>query len=99
MSRPAVTPKKYLLVFAALLAIVVATTVVGRFDLGPFNTPLAILFAVAKATLIVAIFMQAKFESRIIQVIIAGGVIWFLIMLSNTMGDYISRGWIAFPGK
>lgn len=99
MSQPAVTPKKYLLVFVALLAIVLATTLVGRLDLGPFNTPLAILFAVSKAALIAAIFMQAKFESRVIHVIIAGGVIWVLIMMSNTLGDYITRGWIPFPGK
>lgn len=99
MSQPAITPKNYLLVFFALLAIVVATTVVGRFDLGPFNTPLAILFAVAKATLIVAFFMQAKFESTVIKVIIAGGIIWVLIMLSNTLGDYATRGWVEFPGK
>ena len=99
MSQPALTPKNYLLVFAGLLAIVAATTIVGRFDLGSFNTPLAILFAVAKAALIVAFFMQAKFESRVVQVVIAGGVIWFLIMLSNVIGDYASRGWLGFGGK
>lgn len=99
MSQPAVTPKKYLLVFVGLLAIVAATTLVGRFDLGPLNTPLAILFAVMKASLIVAFFMQAKFESKVIHIIIAGGVIWVLIMMSNTLGDYMTRGWLGFPGK
>jgi cytochrome c oxidase subunit IV len=99
MSQPAVTPRKYLLVFGSLLLIVAATTLVGRFDLGPFNTPLAILFAVTKASLIAAFFMQAKFESKVIQIIIAGGVIWILIMISNTVGDYFTRGWVAFPGK
>jgi cytochrome c oxidase subunit 4 len=99
MSQPAVRPKQYLLIFAALLAIVLATTLIGRLDLGPFNTPLAILFATAKAALIVAFFMQAKFEPALIRVIITGGVLWVLIFLSNTIGDYMSRGWLGFPGK
>ena len=99
MSQPAVHPKKYLLVFAALLVIVAATTLIGRIDLGPFNMPLAILFATSKAVLIAAVFMQAKFESRLIHVIIAAGVVWMLMLMSNTLGDYLTRGWIPFPGK
>jgi cytochrome c oxidase subunit 4 len=99
MSQPLVTPKKYLAVFGALLLIVVATTLVGRFDLGAFNLPIAILFATVKAALIIAFFMQAKFEATLIKVIIAGGIVWLLIFLSNTIGDYMTRGWLGFPGK
>lgn len=99
MSQPAIRPKGYILVFAALLAIVLATTLVGKLDLGAFNMPFAILFATAKAALIVSFFMQAKFEPAIIRVIIAGGVIWVLIFLSNTVGDYMTRGWLGFPAK
>ena len=99
MTPPAVTPRKYLIVFAGLIAIVLATTLVGKLDLGPFNMPLAMLFATAKAALIVTFFMQAKFESPLVRVIIAGGVIWVLLFLSNTLGDYMTRGWLGFPGK
>jgi cytochrome c oxidase subunit 4 len=99
MSQPAIRPKTYLFVFVALLAIVLATTLVGMLDLGSFNMPLALLFATAKAALIVAFFMQAKFEPAVIRVIIAGGVIWVLIFLSNTVGDYMTRGWLGFSGK
>ncbi len=99
MSQPAITPKQYLVTFAGLIAIVLATTFIGKLDLGPFSMPVAILFATAKAVLIVTFFMQAKFEPAIIRVIIAGGVIWVLIFLSNTIGDYMTRGWLGFPGK
>ena len=99
MSQPALTPPKYLLVFAGLIVLVLATTFIGKLDLGPFNMPIALLFATAKAALIVTFFMQAKFEPAIIRVIIAGGVIWFLIFLSNTVADYLTRGWLGFPGK
>jgi hypothetical protein len=26
-------------------------------------------------------------------------VMWFLIMMSLTMNDYFTRGWLPFPGK
>jgi hypothetical protein len=28
-----------------------------------------------------------------------GGVLWFLIMITLTLGDYLTRGWMPFPGK
>ena len=80
-----------------LLALV--TTLIGRLDLGPFNMPIAVLIATAKAALIVAFFMQAKHESKVVHIIIAAGVVWFLILMTNTLGDYVTRGWLPFPGK
>jgi cytochrome c oxidase subunit 4 len=68
-------------------------------DLGPFSMGIAILIATAKAALVVAFFMHGRYESRLIHVIIAAGVVWFLIMISNTLGDYITRGWLPVPGK
>jgi cytochrome c oxidase subunit IV len=99
MSQPAVSRKTYLLIWVALMVLALATTLIGFVDLGPFSMPIAIAIATAKAALIVAFFMQAKHEPRIIQVIIAGGVIWILILITNTIGDYATRGWLPFPGK
>jgi cytochrome c oxidase subunit IV len=99
MSKPVVSIRTYTLTWLALLALVLATTLIGFLDLGPFSMGIAILIATAKAALIVAFFMQARYEAKIIRVIIAAGVVWFLIMVSNTIGDYVSRGWLPFPGK
>ena len=46
-----------------------------------------------------AIFMHALYETKLVRVIMAGGVIWFLIMISLTLGDYLTRGWMPYPGK
>lgn len=99
MSQPAISRKTYLFTWIALLLLALATTLIGRLDLGPFNMPIAVLIATAKAALIVAFFMQAKHESKLVHVVIAAGVIWFLILLTNTVGDYATRGWLPFPGK
>jgi cytochrome c oxidase subunit 4 len=52
-----------------------------------------------KASLIAGIFMHALFDSKVVKIIIASGVAWFLILVSMTLGDYMTRGWIPFPGK
>lgn len=52
-----------------------------------------------KASLIAAIFVHALYDTKLIRVVLAAGVIWFLIMISITLGDYLTRGWRSFPGK
>ena len=99
MSQPNVKPLGYVLTWGALLILATATTLIGYLDLGPFNTIIAIGIATAKAALIVAFFMQARYEPKLIHIIIAGGVVWMVIMISNTIGDYWTRGWLPFPGK
>lgn len=94
MSEPTVSRKTYLLTFLGLLGLTALTTVLGFVDMGPFNTAVALLLAAVKASLIAAFFMHALYESKLVRVVLAGGVIWFLILISITMTDYISRNWL-----
>jgi cytochrome c oxidase subunit 4 len=99
MKAPTVSRKQYAFTWVALLVLALITTLIGMLDLGPFNMVIAITIATIKASLIAAFFMHALYESKVVRVIIAGGVIWFLIMVSLTLGDYMTRGWLAWPGK
>ena len=99
MKQPVVSRKKYAFTWLALLVLALITTLIGLLDLGPFNMVIAITIATVKAGLIAAFFMHALYESKVIRIILAGGVIWFLIMVSLTLGDYMTRGWLAVPGK
>lgn len=98
MKPPPVSPRTYVFVFAALLALALATTLIGFIDLGPFSMVIAITIATAKAVLIASFFMHALYEAKIIRVILAGGVIWFLIMVTLTLGDFMTRGWVSQLG-
>jgi cytochrome c oxidase subunit IV len=98
MKQPAVSIRTYTFTFVALLALALATTLIGFLDLGPFSMVIAVTIATAKAVLIAAFFMHALYGSKVIRVILAGGVIWFLIMVSMTLGDYITRGWVLTLG-
>jgi cytochrome c oxidase subunit 4 len=93
MSQPAVSRKTYLKTFLSLLALTLLTTLLGFIDMGHLNMVIALLLALAKASLIAAFFMHALYESKLVRVALAGGVIWFLILISLTVSDYLSRGW------
>ena len=98
MKEPVVSIKTYTWTFLALLALVLATTLIAFLDLGPFTMVIALTIATIKAVLIASFFMHALYESKVIRVIVAGGVIWFLIMVSLTLGDYMTRGWVQKLG-
>lgn len=98
MKGPVVSIKTYTWTFLALLALALLTTLIGFLDLGPFSMVIAVTIATAKAVLIASFFMHALYKSKVIRVILAGGVIWFLIMVSLTLGDYMTRGWVLNLG-
>jgi cytochrome c oxidase subunit 4 len=99
MTAPRLNIKTLSLVFLALWALVLGTSLIGFMDLGRFNIVVSVAIAAIQAMLIAGFFMKALYEAKVIHVILAGGVIWFLIMETLTLADYMSRGWLPFPGK
>jgi len=98
MKQATVSVRTYALTFVALLALALVTSLIGMIDLGPFSLPVAVTIATMKAVLIAAFFMQALYGAKQIRIILAGGVIWFLIMVTLTLGDYMTRGWVSALG-
>jgi cytochrome c oxidase subunit 4 len=91
-----VTPKSlYYFVFAALMVGTALTVVVAMFDLGPFNNIVMLSIACAKALLVILFFMHVRWSTRLTWVVAASGFFWLLILFGLTMGDYMSRGWMA----
>ncbi|HEY2568900.1 MAG TPA: cytochrome C oxidase subunit IV family protein [Candidatus Udaeobacter sp.] len=54
----------------------------------------ALAVAIAKAIVIALYFMHIKGSSRILHLAAVAGVIWLFIMISLTLGDYSTRGWV-----
>ena len=63
MKGPAVSIKTYSWTFLALLALALATTLIGFLDLGPFSMVIAVTIATAKAILI-AFFLCTRCMNR-----------------------------------
>ena len=94
MSEHIVSPKSYVAVFLALLALTATTTAVAFVDLGPWITVVALGIAFVKATLVVLIFMHIRWSSSLSRVVIAGGLLWLAILFSFTLADFVTRGWL-----
>jgi len=86
--------KTYWKTFAALLLLLALTWSIGYVDLGLFNVIVALAIAITKALLVALFFMHIKGSSRLLRLAATVGVIWLLIMLSLTLGDYLTRGWV-----
>ena len=99
MSQSAVSVKTYAFTLLALLGLTLLTSLLGLADLGRFSLIAAVAIAALKASLIASFFMHALYETKLVRVVMAGGVIWFLIMISLTLGVYLTRGWMPYPGK
>lgn len=99
MKVPPPIPKTLFVVFVVLWVCILGTTLIGFLDLGGFNIVVAVAFAAIMALLVAGFFMHALYEGKIIHIVITGGIVWFLIMETLTLGDFMSRGWLPFPGK
>ena len=94
MSEHHIVPlKTYMLIFAALLVGTVITVAIAFVDLGFLNTPVAILIALVKATLVIWYFMHVNYRPKVVALYAFAGFFLLIIMFSMTMQDYYTRGW------
>ena len=82
----------YLKVGAALLTLTVLTIVVARLDLGVFNTILAMVIAVAKASLVALFFMHLKYDNKLYAVVFVGSLAFLGLFIILSMADTETRG-------
>jgi cytochrome c oxidase subunit 4 len=85
----------YLAVFAALLVLLAATVGISFFDLGILSKLGAVTIAAIKALLIFTYFMHLRYSPRLVWVFAGIGFLWFILLFTITMGDYIARGGVA----
>jgi len=99
MSEHIVPRKVYFTIFASLMVLTAATVSAAFMDLGPFNLAVALGIATVKATLVVLYFMHVRYNPKLIWLAITLAVSWLGVLVVITLSDYMSRGWLPFPGK
>ncbi len=97
MSEHVVPTRVYVAVFAALMVLTGVTVWASGQDFGPLNTVVALAIAITKAALVVLFFMHVKYGTKLTKLIVVGSFVWLAILLSVTLSDYWSRGWLARP--
>jgi len=85
----------YYVVYAALMVCTYLTWQIAYFDLGAFNTVAALGIAALKALLVALFFMHVRESPRLTVVVALGGLFWLGILLTLTMTDYLTRGWMT----
>jgi cytochrome c oxidase subunit IV len=88
-----------LLAWAGLLALTLLTALVGLVNLGGLTYVIAVVIAAVQACVIAGFLMHALHGQALVRVVVAGGVIWFLILMTLTSVDYLTRGWLLPSGK
>ncbi len=88
-----VGPKIYLLILLALLVLTATTTGIAFIDMGIFNPIAALAIACLKAVLVILFFMHIRYSSKVMMLTVGAGFFTFLVLITMTLSDYISRNW------
>ena len=89
----------YALVWMLLLILTGVTTAVAYVDLGHFNVVAALSIAVGKMLLVALYFMHVRHSTQLTRLVVAGGLLWLAILITLTMADIVTRGWVGVPGR
>ncbi len=91
-----VGPKTYSIIFITLLTLTGITVAAAFVNLGILN-PIVALAAHTLSTRgghqLILFFMHVFYQSKLVKMTVAAGFFTFLILITMTLTDYISRAW------
>jgi cytochrome c oxidase subunit 4 len=82
-----------------LLILTGVTTAVAYVDLGRLSVVAALAIAVGKMLLVALFFMHVRHSTQLTKLVVAGGLLWLAILITLTMADIVTRGWVGVPGR
>lgn len=91
MSEHIAPLKLYFIVFLSLLILTLLTWRIAYIDLGQWNTVVALIIAVLKASLVGVFFMHLRWSASMVRLVLLAAIFWLAIMITLTVGDFFSR--------
>jgi cytochrome c oxidase subunit 4 len=88
-----VTPAMYAIVFATLLIFTGITVAAAFKNLGILNPVVALGIACTKGVIVILFFMHVKYQSKLVKLTVSAGFFTFLVLITMTLSDYVSRAW------
>jgi cytochrome c oxidase subunit IV len=88
-----VTPLQYAMVFGTLLVFTGITVGAAYVELGILNPVVALAIASTKMVIVILFFMHVKYQSHLVKMTVACGFFTFLVLITMTLTDYMSRAW------
>jgi len=80
-------------VFSSLLLGTLLTVLAADQDFGIMNPVIALAIACTKAVIVILFFMHVKYQSNLIKMTVVSGFFTFIVLITMTLSDYISRAW------
>ena len=82
----------YVFVLLGLFVLTGLTVAVAYIDFGhPWSDVVALIIALAKASLVVLFFMHVKESTGLIKLAAAGGFFWMILFFAFMLADYVER--------
>jgi cytochrome c oxidase subunit 4 len=79
------------LIWAALMLLLILTLVLAYLPLGMLTPIGGIVIAVAKAGLVVTLFMELAFSKPLIRLAATSGMVFLFVLFALTLADTLSR--------
>lgn len=83
--------RHYLLTWVALLVLLLIAVVTAYIPLGVVNVALNLGIAVAKALLVMVVFMELGASRPVVRLAAAAGFFWLALLFVLTLADYATR--------
>lgn len=98
MKPATLSVRTIVITYVALIVFALGTWGLAQVRLGPpwVNDVVALVIALIKGGLVVAIFMELKHERKLAK-LWAGAGVGFLLILSMILSDYFTRAWDPRP--
>ena len=81
----------------ALLVLLGLSAGSALLKLGPFNTVANLGIAVAKALLVLTIFMRLKTDNALLRIVASAGFAWLSVMIALSLADVLTRTPLLAP--
>jgi len=91
--------RRSLLIWAVLVALVMATLVLAYLPFGRWNTPLSLGIAGAKAAVIAIFFMNLRRPDPLLRLAGTASLLWIAFMFALTFADVLTRAPVTQPGS
>lgn len=88
-----VGPKVYVSILLLLLVLTAVTTGAAFINMGVFSPIVALAIACFKAVMVILFFMHIRYSSKVMMLTVGAGFFTFLVLITMTLSDYISRSW------
>lgn len=99
MQQPHISVKTYFLAYVAMMVLLMLNIGIAFLHLGWGNMFIALVIGILEAAILVFILMEGLYEKPLVHIVMGGAVLWFVILLTLTLNDYITRNWVPVTGK